>query len=205
MHGIYIDLFKETTPDDKNWLADAYGPGAEAAHSMSESPVWGPSPAPTNGISPSSSPALNAAVPEFVPSGFNVSAAAKAAGRLALRARTARQAAAEKSAAPPLPNMDCEVTSPSTKKDEQVKALTHQIGFYFGDDNYLRDRYLQSLADTNGWVATSAICSFGRMKTLRATDEGIAEVVKEMGAECPVEISPDSRFIRRKQEPAAIS
>ena len=50
--------------------------------------------------------------------------------------------------------------------EDVYAAIRAQIEFYFGDQNYARDKYLQGLEDASGWVDIKALLAFPKLKVI---------------------------------------
>lgn len=73
-----------------------------------------------------------------------------------------------------------------------------QIEFYFGDANLRRDKFLNGEIAKNeeGWVQLQVICSFGKMKSMNATD--VAAVAACLANSESLILNDDKTSIRRK-------
>lgn len=61
------------------------------------------------------------------------------------------------------------------------RAILAQIEYYFGDQNYPKDTFLQQRADSNGWVPLERICKFKKMALLLGTTslDRVARILDE--------------------------
>ncbi|XP_039015496.1 la-related protein 1B-like [Hibiscus syriacus] len=66
--------------------------------------------------------------------------------------------------------------------------LLHQIDYYFSDDNLVKDDFLKSNMDDQGWVAISLIAGFPRVKSLTSN---IQLIVDSLRSSTIVEVQDD--------------
>ncbi|KAK3995436.1 hypothetical protein QBC44DRAFT_26189 [Cladorrhinum sp. PSN332] len=57
-----------------------------------------------------------------------------------------------------------------------VNVVRNQIEYYFSIDNLVKDRYMRTFMDGNGFVPVSVIANFGRMKLLNISDPEVIRV-----------------------------
>ncbi|KAI4374902.1 hypothetical protein MLD38_012840 [Melastoma candidum] len=73
--------------------------------------------------------------------------------------------------------------------------LVKQIDYYFSDDNLVKDDYLKSNMDNQGWVPISLIAGFPRVRTLT---DNVEVILESLGDSSIVEVKEDK--IRRRGE-----
>ncbi|XP_052488230.1 la-related protein 1C isoform X3 [Gossypium raimondii] len=73
--------------------------------------------------------------------------------------------------------------------------LLHQIDYYFSDDNLVKDDFLKSNMDDQGWVAISLIAGFPRVKSLTSN---IQLIVDSLRSSTVVEVQDDK--VRRRND-----
>ncbi|KAE8704215.1 Cinnamyl alcohol dehydrogenase 9 [Hibiscus syriacus] len=84
---------------------------------------------------------------------------------------------------PALPPMFVSVPDPPLSA-----LLLHQIDYYFSDDNLVKDDFLKSNMDDQGWVAISLIAGFPRVKSLTSN---IQLIVDSLRSSTIVEVQDD--------------
>ncbi|KAA3671121.1 uncharacterized protein DEA37_0006156 [Paragonimus westermani] len=78
---------------------------------------------------------------------------------------------------------------------ERLSRIRYQVEYYFGDKNFIRDRYLQEQITTDRYVPLSVILEFPRMKQLGASRE---LVIQACCTSAVVELNVDKGLIRRR-------
>eukprot|EP00041_Stephanoeca_diplocostata_P021789 m.514479 g.514479 ORF g.514479 m.514479 type:complete len:399 (-) comp21912_c0_seq9:2938-4134(-) len=80
-----------------------------------------------------------------------------------------------------------------------VLRVTKLVDFYFGDENYAKDRFLRTKARENseGWVPLDLITSFKRMKKLTTDEDVLLEGIRESQM---VVLNEDESKIKRKDK-----
>ncbi|GAV87141.1 La domain-containing protein [Cephalotus follicularis] len=73
--------------------------------------------------------------------------------------------------------------------------LVHQIEYYFSDSNLVKDEYLKSNMDAQGWVPISLIASFPRVKNLT---NNIQLILDSLRTSTVVEVQDDK--VRRRND-----
>ncbi|KAK8705708.1 hypothetical protein V6N13_049302 [Hibiscus sabdariffa] len=73
--------------------------------------------------------------------------------------------------------------------------LLHQIDYYFSNDNLVKDDFLKSNMDDQGWVAISLIAGFPRIKSLTSN---IQLIVDSLRSSTIVEVEDDK--VRRRND-----
>ncbi|GAA49320.1 La protein homolog [Clonorchis sinensis] len=68
-------------------------------------------------------------------------------------------------------NCDCRAEDCGACLAERLSRIRYQVEYYFGDKNFIRDRYLQEQITTDRYVPLSVILEFPRMKQLGATPD----------------------------------
>ncbi|KAL3845348.1 hypothetical protein ACJIZ3_002751 [Penstemon smallii] len=84
---------------------------------------------------------------------------------------------------------------PPANEDPLTNMIVNQIDYYFSDDNLVKDSYLRSHMDDNGWVPISLIASFRRVQQL-TTD--IPMILEALRYSAIVEVQGDK--VRRRNE-----
>ncbi|KAI9226836.1 MAG: hypothetical protein DHS80DRAFT_879, partial [Piptocephalis tieghemiana] len=80
--------------------------------------------------------------------------------------------------------------------EEQKPLILKQVEFYFGDSNYVQDKFLQrEAAEDHGWVSIEKIASFKRMRQF-----GPLEVVVDALRASPelLEVNAEGTHVRRR-------
>ncbi|KAG2254424.1 hypothetical protein Bca4012_058010 [Brassica carinata] len=70
-------------------------------------------------------------------------------------------------------------------RSDLSSRIVSQIEYYFSDENLVRDDYLKSLMDNQGWVDVFFIAEFRRIKAM--TDD-IDLILRSMGSSTTVEV-----------------
>lgn len=80
---------------------------------------------------------------------------------------------------------------------EKNAAIKTQIEFYMSDQNLARDKFFreQIMTDKEGWILISHFLNCNKIKSMKITQEEIAECV---GDSTKVELSKDKLSVRRK-------
>ncbi|KAF5402552.1 La protein 1 [Paragonimus heterotremus] len=78
---------------------------------------------------------------------------------------------------------------------ERLSRIRYQVEYYFGDKNFIRDRYLQEQITTDRYVPLSVILEFPRMKQLGASRE---LVIQACCTSAVVELNVEKGLIRRR-------
>ncbi|XP_014501946.1 la-related protein 1C [Vigna radiata var. radiata] len=76
-----------------------------------------------------------------------------------------------------------------------ASTIVNQIDYYFSDANLVRDEYLRSNMDEQGWVPISLIASFPRVRSLTSN---IKLILESLRASTVVEVQGDK--LRRRNE-----
>uniref|UniRef100_A0A6U9QN93 HTH La-type RNA-binding domain-containing protein n=2 Tax=Picocystis salinarum TaxID=88271 RepID=A0A6U9QN93_9CHLO len=76
-----------------------------------------------------------------------------------------------------------------------MAAVARQIEYYFCVDNLIKDIFLRSKMDSNGWIPVSVIASFNRVMMLSSDTELIAEALQDSSI---IELSPGSDMLRKR-------
>jgi len=76
--------------------------------------------------------------------------------------------------------------------------IQKQVEFYFGDQNYPKDKFLKSQAakDEKGWVPISVVLDFKRMKNLTQDPQDVVDALKTSDI---VDIDAEKKMIKRKE------
>ncbi|CAL8107848.1 unnamed protein product [Calicophoron daubneyi] len=77
----------------------------------------------------------------------------------------------------------------------QLSRIRYQVEYYFGDKNFIRDRYLQEQVTTDRYVPISTILDFPRMKQLGASAD---LVIQACCTSSVVELDVTKGLIRRR-------
>ncbi|KAK8369540.1 hypothetical protein V6Z12_A01G117600 [Gossypium hirsutum] len=91
---------------------------------------------------------------------------------------------------PAMPPMFMPVPEPSVSA-----LLLHQIDYYFSDNNLVKDDFLKSNMDDQGWVAISLIAGFPRVKSLTSN---IQLIVDSLRSSTVVEVQDEK--VRRRND-----
>ena len=83
-----------------------------------------------------------------------------------------------------------------TPVDKLQEAVRHQIDFYFSAGNLVRDLFLRSKMNAEGWIPLHLIASFNRIRML-TPDPSV--IVASLAESSVVEISSDQLFMRPKE------
>ncbi|KAL9312580.1 hypothetical protein ACSQ67_018032 [Phaseolus vulgaris] len=76
-----------------------------------------------------------------------------------------------------------------------TNTIVNQIDYYFSDANLVRDEYLRSNMDEQGWVPITLIASFPRVRSLTSN---IKLILESLRASTVVEVQGDK--LRRRSE-----
>ncbi|XP_051149722.1 la-related protein 1C-like [Andrographis paniculata] len=87
------------------------------------------------------------------------------------------------------------VVPPSAIDNTLTNSIVKQIDFYFSDNNLMRDSYLRSKMDDQGWVPISLVASFPRIKQMT---NDISLVMESLRYSTVVEMQGDK--VRRRNE-----
>lgn len=71
---------------------------------------------------------------------------------------------------------DCNSSDCGTCLAEQLARIRYQVEYYFGDKNFIRDRYLQEQMTVDRYVPITVILEFPRMKQLGASADLVVQV-----------------------------
>lgn len=84
---------------------------------------------------------------------------------------------------------------PMTPADHQAmkNQVQNQIEYYFGKDNLIKDHYLRSKMNDEGWVPIADIAGFPRMRSITAD---MAIILEAINTSSVIEIHPDSQHVR---------
>jgi len=93
------------------------------------------------------------------------------------------------------PKVKEEPTTTTTTTTEASRLALRQVEYYFSDESFPFDDYIQSKVDEEGWVALEEIASFPKMKKITEDAEVIAAALRSSDS---VEVSEDSKKLRRK-------
>lgn len=91
--------------------------------------------------------------------------------------------------------------APPLSREDQVTAITSLIDFYFGDENFARDRFLRTKAreDPEGWLKIELIASFKRVRKLTGELTADQSVLIESARESEVVVFDEANGkIKRK-------
>lgn len=83
-----------------------------------------------------------------------------------------------------------------TPVDKLQEAVRAQIEYYFSIANLVRDVFLRSKMNAEGWIPMRVICSFNRVRMLTPDPQVI---IASLINSATVELSPDQMFMRPKQ------
>jgi la-related protein 1 len=92
--------------------------------------------------------------------------------------------------APPLP--------PQSDAAAVRQALGEQLAYYFSAGNLARDAFLRAAMDAEGWVPTAMLATFGRVRSLGADGDTVAQCVRS-GAAPRLELSACGRLVRLRE------
>ncbi|XP_050363220.1 la-related protein 1C-like [Argentina anserina] len=84
---------------------------------------------------------------------------------------------------------------PEASMPSLPSLIVNQIDYYFSDTNLIRDEYLRSNMDAQGWVPISLIANFPRVKSLTTNVQLIMESLRASGV---VEVQDDK--LRRRSD-----
>merc|ERR1719323_2985487 len=73
-------------------------------------------------------------------------------------------------------------------------AVRKQVEYYFSDENWPKDRFLQSKADAAGWVALADLLPFRKLVSLGV--KTVAQAAKAMRGSTSVMLSSDGLRLR---------
>ncbi|TGZ65967.1 hypothetical protein CRM22_005608 [Opisthorchis felineus] len=90
---------------------------------------------------------------------------------------------------------DCRAEDCGACLAERLSRIRYQVEYYFGDKNFIRDRYLQEQITTDRYVPLSVILEFPRMKQLGATPD---LVIQACCTSSVVELDVNNGRIRRR-------
>ncbi|KAL1561110.1 la-related protein 1C-like isoform X2 [Salvia divinorum] len=99
----------------------------------------------------------------------------------------------------PLPNLNLNPNpnpNPNPSPDELPNSIVKQIDYYFSDENLVKDGYLKSKMDDNGWVPISLIASFPRVQRLTTNIPLILESLRHHSTV----VETQGNMIRRRNE-----
>lgn len=92
--------------------------------------------------------------------------------------------------------MSATIPAVQSSRDVLLAAILRQIEFYFGDSNYLGDKFLQAqIALHRGWVPVHTLLSFNRLKQLTTDAAVVVEAVKR--SEGLVQVNEEGTMVRR--------
>jgi la-related protein 1 len=83
-----------------------------------------------------------------------------------------------------------------TPVDKLQEAVRNQIDFYFSAGNLVRDVFLRSKMNGEGWIPLHVIAAFNRVRMLTPDP---AVIVTSMAGSSTTELSPDQLFLRPKE------
>lgn len=81
-------------------------------------------------------------------------------------------------------------------QDQLLLAVQQQIEYYFSIQNLVKDVFLRSKMNEEGWIPLHVIASFNRVRMLTPD---LAMIMEALSDSSSVELSPDSLLIRPKQ------
>eukprot|EP00927_Polykrikos_kofoidii_P039144 TRINITY_DN33578_c0_g2_i1.p1 TRINITY_DN33578_c0_g2~~TRINITY_DN33578_c0_g2_i1.p1 ORF type:complete len:589 (-),score=80.45 TRINITY_DN33578_c0_g2_i1:456-2222(-) len=79
--------------------------------------------------------------------------------------------------------------------EELFSAVRSQLEFYFGDNSYPKDRWLQAQADFEGWTSLRLVSKFNRMRELTRDHDFVVRCAQDSPI---VEVSDCRQLIRRR-------
>lgn len=85
---------------------------------------------------------------------------------------------------------------PAISQDQLLLAVQQQIEYYFSMQNLVKDVFLRSKMNDEGWISLHVIASFNRVRMLTPD---LAMIMEALAGSASVELSPDNLFIRPKQ------
>lgn len=85
---------------------------------------------------------------------------------------------------------------PAISQDQLLLAVQQQIEYYFSMQNLVKDVFLRSKMNDEGWISLHVIASFNRVRMLTPD---LAMIMESLAGSASVELSPDNLFIRPKQ------
>ncbi|KER26512.1 hypothetical protein T265_13976, partial [Opisthorchis viverrini] len=96
-------------------------------------------------------------------------------------------------------NCDCRAEDCGACLAERLSRIRYQVEYYFGDKNFIRDRYLQEQITTDRYVPLNVILEFPRMKQLGATPDLVIQAhVQACCTSSVVELDVNNGRIRRR-------
>lgn len=85
---------------------------------------------------------------------------------------------------------------PAISQDQLLLAVQQQIEYYFSVQNLVKDVFLRSKMNDEGWISLHVIASFNRVRMLTPD---LAMIMEALSGSTSVELSPDNLFLRPKQ------